>query len=136
MLPEADVNGPRQGSSAATGRVFHERERGTFDALRLAWRLLRDRRVAPRLKWGPALLAGLYLLSPIDIVPDVFLGPGQVDDLGVLGLLLMITIRLVPRLAPAAVVDEHLAAMGLADEQPATPGRESVVDAAYRVRDR
>ena len=126
-------------STQPPGDAFNGRpviERGTIDSLRLSWRLLRDPRVAPRLKWGPALLAGLYVLSPIDIVPDVFLGPGQVDDLGVLGVLLMITIRLLPRLAPSAVVAEHLTAMGLTDKPPATPGRESVVDAAYRVRDR
>ena len=31
------------------------------------------------------LLAGLYLLSPIDLVPEILLGPfGLVDDLGAL----------------------------------------------------
>jgi len=30
------------------------------------------------------LLSGAYALSPVDAVPDVLLGPGQVDDIAVL----------------------------------------------------
>lgn len=31
-------------------------------------------------------LAVLYLLSPLDFIPDVFVGPGQLDDLGFVAL--------------------------------------------------
>ena len=57
-------------------------DRGIRDQLRLGWRLLRDERVSA-LKFAlPALLA-LYLVSPVDVIPDILLGPGQMDDLGV-----------------------------------------------------
>ncbi len=57
-------------------------DRGIRDQLRLGWRLLRDERVSA-LKFAlPALLA-LYVVSPIDLIPDFLLGLGQIDDLGV-----------------------------------------------------
>ena len=83
------------------------------DGLRLTWRLFRDPRVAPRLKQVVALLGALYVLSPVDLIPDPLVGPGQVDDLGVMGLVVFVLARVVPRLAPRAIVEEHLAAMGL-----------------------
>ena len=105
-----------------------------WDGLRLAWRLLRDPRVAPRLKTGVPLLAALYVLSPLDLLPDLLLGPGQVDDLGVVGLTLLFLLRVLPRLAPSSVLAEHLVAMGLAEEQT-TGAAGPVIDAEYRVRD-
>jgi uncharacterized membrane protein YkvA (DUF1232 family) len=53
----------------------------------LLGRLLRE----PRVPWGYKVLAALglgYLLSPIDLIPDVILPIGYVDDLLVLGLVL------------------------------------------------
>ena len=74
---------------------------------RLTWRLLWDRRVPLSAKLVvPAVLAAL--VSPIDIIPDFFvglLGLGVVDDLA----LLLIAARLVVALAPPEVVAEHLA---------------------------
>jgi uncharacterized membrane protein YkvA (DUF1232 family) len=48
--------------------------------LRVAWRLLLDRRVPFLPKLLP-LLTFLYIISPLDFVPDVILGLGQLDDL-------------------------------------------------------
>ena len=74
---------------------------------RLTWRLLWDRRVPLSAKLVvPAALAAF--LSPIDVIPDFFvglLGLGVVDDLA----LLLIAARLVVALAPPEVVAEHLA---------------------------
>lgn len=108
---------------------------GTFDQIRLAWRLLRDPRVTP-LKNALPILALLYVVSPIDLLPDLLPAIGQVDDLGVLATMVIVLVQLLPRLAPGWVVREHLAAMGLADHQPvgAEPNPGPVVDAAYRVR--
>lgn len=57
-----------------------------------------ERALAPReerqltrraIDWGVSgsilaiiILTGLYALSPIDAIPDVLVGPGQVDDIG------------------------------------------------------
>jgi uncharacterized membrane protein YkvA (DUF1232 family) len=87
-------------------------DRGVRDQLRLAWRLLRDERVSA-LKFALPALIGLYVLSPIDSIPDFFLGLGQIDDLGVITAGVLILARLIPRLAPGRVVDEHLREMGM-----------------------
>lgn len=94
---------------------------GTLTALlrnaQLIWRLLIDARVSPWLKLIPFITL-LYLISPIDFIPDLLFGPGQFDDLGVIlfGLWLFVA------LAPKEVVREH------------TEGPESV-DVSYRVVD-
>jgi hypothetical protein len=49
-----------------------------------------ERQIARRaIDWGVSgsilaiiILTGLYALSPVDIIPDVLVGPGQVDDIG------------------------------------------------------
>src|SRR4051794_22266586 len=87
-------------------------DRGMRDQLRLSWRLLRDERVSG-LKFAlPAFLA-LYVISPFDPIPDFLLGLGQVDDLGVVVAGVLLLARILPRLAPGHVVDEHLQDMGL-----------------------
>ncbi len=50
---------------------------------RLAWRLLWDNRVPWSAKAIP-IIAVLYVLSPIDILPDFIVGLGQLDDLAIL----------------------------------------------------
>jgi uncharacterized membrane protein YkvA (DUF1232 family) len=63
--------------------------------VRLTWLLFRDKRVPV---WVKAIIpaALLYTLSPIDILPDVFLGLGQLDDIGVLLLGMTSFIKLCP----------------------------------------
>jgi uncharacterized membrane protein YkvA (DUF1232 family) len=76
--------------------------------VRLGWRLLRDRRVPVRLK-SMVVLTLLYLVSPLDIIPDFFFpGIGYVDDAT---LLLLIGYYLIHS-SPQQVVDEHVAAIG------------------------
>jgi uncharacterized membrane protein YkvA (DUF1232 family) len=107
---------------------------GVRNQLRLAWRLLRDERVSA-LKFALPALIALYVLSPIDSIPDIFLGPGQIDDLGVITAGVLILARLIPRLAPGHVVDEHLRDMGMTCPA-AKPGRDThgVVEARFNVR--
>ncbi len=113
-------------------------EPGMWDQVRLTWRLFRDERVASRLKVAIPALATLYVLSPIDVIPDLLLGVGQIDDLGVIGLALVLMTRLVPRFANDEIVAEHMAAMGLtrAERENPEPAPEcgGVVDTTYRVR--
>lgn len=71
---------------------------------RLVWALLRDRRVPLALRALP-ILALLYVASPIDLLPDRFLGLGQLDDL----LALFLALRALVGLAPRHLVIEHLA---------------------------
>lgn len=73
-----------------------------FGHFRLAWELLWDGRVPFVTKLVP-LLTVLYLLSPVDLIPDVALGLGQLDDLAIL----LIGMRLFVDVCPPALVAEH-----------------------------
>ncbi len=115
---------------------------GGWGHVRLAWRLYRDPRVSPRLKKFVPALGLLYLLSPIDLVPDFFLGLGQLDDLGVMGLIAAASL-LLPRFTPASILAEHLRAMGvlrdetnLREEPRNSAGSRpsDVIDARFHVR--
>ncbi len=101
-----------------------------MNTLRLVWRLLTDARVPGLTKLiVPAAL--VYVLFPIDVVPDLILGLGQLDDLGILALAMTLFIEL----CPPAVVEEHrraLAAHASANDAP----DENVIDGSFReVRD-
>ena len=48
--------------------------------VKLLWRLTRDPRVPARAK-ATLVILGAYLVSPIDLIPDVIPGLGQLDDL-------------------------------------------------------
>ena len=74
-----------------------------FDRLSLSWRLMADRRVGIVHKLIPPL-AVLYILSPIDFVPDIFLPFGYIDDIGI-GIL---ALEFFIQMAPSDVVREHL----------------------------
>ncbi|HLA43368.1 MAG TPA: DUF1232 domain-containing protein [Aggregatilineales bacterium] len=84
-----------------------EDNRGTmqklFDRLTLTWRLMIDSRVSIGHKIIPPL-ALLYLISPLDFIPDILLPFGVIDDIGVVILALEFFIRM----APGEVVREHL----------------------------
>lgn len=109
-------------------------DRGMRDQLRLSWRLLRDERVSA-LKFALPTFLALYVLSPIDPIPDFLLGLGQVDDLGIVIAGVLLLARIIPRLAPAHVVDEHLRDMGLGrPAAKARAGTEGVFDARFNVR--
>lgn len=104
--------------------------RAAFEGIRLTWRLYRDPRVSPRLKVVLPIIAVLYVLSPIDAVPDLLVGLGQVDDLAVVALLVSLLVTAL-RLAPAEVVAEHLTTLR-GDRRRGNP-RGDVIDAPYRV---
>jgi uncharacterized membrane protein YkvA (DUF1232 family) len=93
--------------------------------LQLVWRLLNDTRVSlfPKLIIPAAIL---YVLSPIDLIPDVILGLGQLDDLGVVALAMALFIEFSPR----AVVEEHRRALAADGAPPASD--ENVIEGTYR----
>ncbi len=109
--------------------------------VRLIWRLLRDRRVPI---WTKAIIpaAIIYLLSPIDLLPDAVLGLGQLDDLSIL----VLGFKFFTDLCPREIVQEHLAEMGsikgsyrVVDEEQehgeAVDGSKGYWEADYRVLD-
>jgi uncharacterized membrane protein YkvA (DUF1232 family) len=124
---EAAMAQRRTNQFVGTTRVIAEP--GLWDNLRLSWRLVQDNRVAPTIKLIVPIMALLYVLSPIDLIPDFLLGLGQIDDLGIIGGALLLALRLLPRLAPAPVLAEHQAALGLRSTMRGTdPGPRRTAD--------
>ncbi|AWB88713.1 DUF1232 domain-containing protein [Salinibacterium hongtaonis] len=62
------------------------------------WRFLNavrrgEHRVSPT-TWIAAIAAAVYAISPIDLIPELLLGPlGFADDIGVLGILAVLVAR-------------------------------------------
>jgi len=74
--------------------------------LRLVWRLLFDPRVPLWLKMiVPASL--IYVISPVDFMPDVIVGLGQLDDLAAI----IVGTKLFVDLCPPHIVREHTEAL-------------------------
>ncbi len=97
------------------------------DQIRLIWRLLKDSRVPLWVKFVPPL-AILYLISPVDLVPDPILGLGQLDDLAILLLGFKVFVELCP---PEIRERDRAELVGGTAHQP----DDDVVDTTYRVVD-
>ncbi len=74
--------------------------------IRLTWRLLKDPRV-PIWKKAIPFLGVLYVLSPIDLIPDMLIGLGQIDDLG----LMLLSMRMFESSIPADILAQHRAVL-------------------------
>ena len=108
-------------------------DRGIRDQLRLGWRLLRDERVSA-LKFALPALLGLYVVSPLDPIPDFLLGLGQMDDLGIVIAGVLLLARVMPKLAPTCrqrtcARYEHGSYSGEARREA-----EEIVEARFNVR--
>jgi uncharacterized membrane protein YkvA (DUF1232 family) len=101
---------------------------GPLENLRLTWRLLRDPKVAPYAKVVLPILALIYLISPIDLIPDLILGLGQIDDAGVFALLAYFLISLVRRAGLSTVQQTEPTST---NRRPS--GGDNVINATYRV---
>ncbi len=102
--------------------------------VRLAWRLFWDKRVPTWSKLIPPVALG-YVLFPMDIIPDVALGLGQLDDVAIL----LLGIKLFIEVAPPDIVREHLRALGARVEQWRVVEEEEeppvVVEGEYRLQE-
>ncbi len=97
----------------------------------LGWRLLFDRRVSGPAKLIPLLIVA-YIFSPIDLVPDVLLPFGVVDDLSAL----LLGLQLFIRSAPRDVVDEHRGLRPRRQPGGYTPPQGAqIIEGEYEVRD-
>jgi uncharacterized membrane protein YkvA (DUF1232 family) len=79
-------------------------------------RLRRDERVPRRVKWA-VLFAGLWVLSPIDLIPEFLPVIGPLDDVVVVALVLRYAARRIPReaLEEAWAGEPHVLARLLGD---------------------
>jgi uncharacterized membrane protein YkvA (DUF1232 family) len=122
---------PRPTSSSQANRGFLS---GVIRDVRLAWRLFLDQRVSGLLKLIPPA-AFMYTLFPVDFIPDLIPGLGQLDDIGII----LLSLKLFIQLAPPAIVQQHLGEIeGIAgswrvvDEE--RRGRQGeVIDPPYRI---
>jgi len=98
---------------------------------RLVWRLLRDPRVPVYLKVVPAA-AVLYVLSPLDFIPDFAVGLGQLDDIGIL----LVGVEGFIAMCPQHIVEEHRAAIqgGQGYTPSSGASRSDTIDGEWRVK--
>ena len=95
--------------------------------VRLALRLLREPRVPLPAKAVP-LFTALYVVSPLDVIPDVFPLLGQIDDLT----LTLLALAVFLKLCPAGPVAFHRGA--IAEGRPYAPmsSADDVIEAEWR----
>lgn len=74
--------------------------------VQLTWRLLRDNRIPLWKKFIP-FLGVLYVVMPIDIIPDFLVVVGQLDDLGIM----IFAMRMFEKAIDPMIVEEHRAAL-------------------------
>jgi uncharacterized membrane protein YkvA (DUF1232 family) len=105
-----------------------------FGRARLAWSLVREPQV-PLLRKAIPLLALAYVISPLDLIPDVLPFVGELDDL----MLLVLGLELFVRVCPQAPVVFHRAAIAagqrFAPMRPDSSRPDSdggVIDAEFR----
>lgn len=99
---------------------------GMLKQLKLVWALFTDRRVS-LLSKSVIPISLLYLISPIDFLPDVILGFGQLDDLGVV----LLGMALFVRLCPPEIVDYYTKKLEYGDDF--YKNDDETVDTTYRV---
>ena len=100
-----------------------------FKFARLVWRLTFDKRVSIFLR-ALVPLAVLYIISPLDLIPDRLALLGRFDDLIFLGLALLF----LTKLAPPEIVDEHMDRITPSD-RPEDKDPSKVVDGSSRLID-
>jgi len=95
--------------------------------LRLTMRLLREPGV-PLLAKAFPVVAALYVVVPLDFVPDFLPVLGQLDDLGVI----VIVLEAFLKLCPTRAVDFHRAAMAQGRKYGPMPSAGDIIDAEFR----
>jgi uncharacterized membrane protein YkvA (DUF1232 family) len=101
--------------------------RALLSQLRLAIRLVREPRV-PLLTKALPLLSALYLVSPLDLVPDVLPILGQLDDVGVI----LIALEVFVRLCPPAAAASHRAAIAQGRKYAPMSSTDDFIEAEWR----
>ena len=98
--------------------------------LQLVWLLFKDSRVGI---WTKSVLplSFLYVISPVDFVPDFILGLGQLDDFGVI----LLGLTLFVKLCPPSIVEEYVRQLEYGNDFYIDSDNDETVDATYRIVD-
>lgn len=78
---------------------------------RVTIRVMRDPRVGSWMKWAVPMATIVYMMSPLNVIPDFQLVAGELDDLVVAALAMAGMMKLVPLIVPSAIVNEHIEAL-------------------------
>ena len=108
---------------------------------KLAWKLFRDPNVSPWVRFGIPLIGLVYIISPVDIIPDVLPVLGQLDDVAVVMLLAQLLITLAPdnivamyrQASQAAGFNPDDAATPTDPAPSSPPADDDVIDTEYQV---
>ena len=95
--------------------------------LQLTVRLMREPRV-PWLTKALPVLALLYVLSPLDFIPDVVPIIGELDDLGIMAIAVIMFVRL----CPAPAVEFHRRALAEGRRYSRMGPADDFIDAEWR----
>jgi uncharacterized membrane protein YkvA (DUF1232 family) len=68
-----------------------------FKNLWSLWPLMRDPRIPFWAKAAIPAVAAVYVISPVDLIPDFLVGVGQLDDIGVMLLAATATVAFLQR---------------------------------------
>ena len=98
--------------------------------VRLTVRLVREPEV-PLLTKAVPIVAALYVISPLDFIPDFLPVLGQLDDLGVI----LIALEAFLKLCPAGAVDFHRAALAQRRKYGPMPSAGEIIDAEFHRED-
>jgi uncharacterized membrane protein YkvA (DUF1232 family) len=98
--------------------------------IRVSLRLLREPCVPLIFKLIP-MAAAVYVISPLDFIPDVLPIIGQLDDIGIV----FIALEAFIRVAPAEAVDFHRSAVAQGRPFSPMPAAGEVIDAEFRRHD-
>jgi uncharacterized membrane protein YkvA (DUF1232 family) len=123
----ADSKDPQKRTEIAESRPLRTGIGAILEPAILTWQLFWDSRVDPIRKLIP-LGAVAYLLSPVDLLPELALGPiGMIDDIGLLLLALNAFIAICP---PDVVADvrQRIASGGRSAQDDVVDGTAAVTD--------
>lgn len=101
--------------------------REVWQQARLVYYLLRDPEVPFYLKLVP-FVAVLYLLWPVDFLPDVFIGLGQLDDLTALLVGAKVFIEMTPPHVVARYMEQIRVSDGFAATKDAEVDEKIIID--------
>lgn len=107
-------------------------------SLRFAFSMMRDKRLPLWMKAAVPFAAMVYVISPIDLIPDFIAGFGQVDDLAMVVMAIGLLGSFLQKVAPANVVIDHLSTL-FSQAQPETVRvrqEPDIIDVEFRVVDR
>jgi uncharacterized membrane protein YkvA (DUF1232 family) len=78
---------------------------------RVTIRIMRDPRAGSWMKWVVPIVTIIYMMSPMNVIPDFQLVTGELDDLLIASLAMAAMMKIVPMVTPVEIVDEHINAL-------------------------